>query len=184
MAKEKYGAGKSGLASMIFALLLAAGLFSRAAAATQLRTVETKPFAAEGTYTLMLYGCQYADDVENVAILEKEGGLYPFEIYAPDYSYKVKTGLSADAALKEAQQFIRCSFHYNKSQFSSILDPSGNIIGYEVRPLYSPIRFGRYDLLDIHYTEKTGKVVIYIRLDPNIERELRNEGGGDDRNGK
>jgi hypothetical protein len=96
----------------------------------------------------------------------------------------VKTGLTAEEALKQAELFIRCSVHYQQSRLSKILDPTGNIIGYEVRPLYSPIRFGRYDVLDIQYTIKDNKIVVYVKLDPTIEIELMDAGGRDKRDSK
>jgi len=168
------------LALLVVVLVLPIASSCAALATNHLKTEETMPAEIQGTYTLLLYGCRSVDDVENVAILDKEGDPFTFDIFAPDFEYKVKTGLPAEEALKAAEQFIRCSFHYQKSQLSRIVGPSGEVIGYEVRPLYSPLRFGRYDLLDIQYTFKADKVVVYIRLDPTVERFIRNEGGGDD----
>ena len=154
------------------------------ATGNHLRTVEAKPSEVAGTYTLFLYGCRYPDDLENVAILDKEGYPYTFDIYAPASRYKIKSGLSADKALREAEQFVSCSAHYQQSRLSAISDPSGNIIGYEVRPLYSPIRFGMYDVLNIQYANKDGRIIVYIKLDPTVEMEIRDEGGRDTHVGK
>ena len=137
-----------------------------------------------GTYTLLLYGCRYPDDVENVALLDKEGDPYTIEIYAPDFRYKMKTGLPAEEALKQAAQFVKCSVHYQQTRFSKILDATGNIVGYEARALYSPIRFGMYDVLDVQYVVRDNKIVVYIRLDSTVDNELRNEGGPNDQDGK
>lgn len=149
-----------------------------------LKIEAAKPLEVTGTYTLLLYGCRYPDDVENVAILDKEGDPYTIEIYAPDFRYKAKTGLPGEEALKQAEQFVKCSVHYQQTRFSKIPDSAGNIIGYEARALYSPIRFGMYDVLDIQYVAKDNKIVVYIKLDPAVEMELRDEGGRDDRDGK
>jgi hypothetical protein len=149
-----------------------------------LKTEAAKPSEVTGTYTLLLYGCRYPDDLENVAILEREGSPYTLEIYALDTRYKVKTGLPAEEALKQAEQFVKCSVHYQQTRFSKILDPSGNIVGYEARGLYSPIRFGRYDVLDVQYVARDIKIVVYIKLDPVVEMELRDEGGRNDHDGK
>jgi len=146
---------------------------------SHLKTEMAKPSEVTGTYTLLLYGCRYPDDLENVAVLEKEGGPYAFEIYAPASRYKIKSGLPADEALREARQFVTCSVHYQEYRMSGISDPAGAIIGYEVRPLYSPIRFGMYDVLNIQYVMKEGKIVVYIKLDPTVELELQNEGDRD-----
>ncbi len=133
----------------------------------------------------MLYGCRHPDDIQNVAILDKDDDPYTMEIYAPDFEFKVKTGLPAEESLKEAEQFIRCSFFFEQSRISRVLDPAGNTIGYEVRPLYSPIRFGQYDVLDIQYTIRDSRVIVYIKLDPDVEKGIRSEGDGrSDHDGK
>jgi hypothetical protein len=151
---------------------------------SHLKITSAKPSEVTGTYTLFLYGCRYPDDLENVALLDKEGNPYAVEIYAPDSRYKVKTGLSAEEALKQAEQFVKCSVHYQQTRFSKILDPMGDIVGYEARGLYSPIRFGMYDVLDVQYVARDNKIVVYIKLDPAVEKQLRNEGDRDDRDGK
>jgi hypothetical protein len=130
----------------------------------------------KGTYTLFLYGCSYPHRIENAVILAPEGGRYPFEIYGPAFEYKVKTGVPAEAAFKEGEQFLQCSTYYRKSQLRRVLDPEGNTIGYELRPLYSPIDFGRDDVLTImHKLTKDNKVLVFIRLDRDIERMLSDD---------
>lgn len=142
-----------------------------------LKTSQATPSEVAGTYTLLLYGCRYPDDLEDVAILAKEGAPYTFDIYSLATRFKTKPGLPADEALREAEHFVTCSVHYQQTRFSKIFDPAGNIIGYEVRPLYSPIRFGMYDVLNVQYVNKNGRIVVYIKLDPMVEMELRDEGG-------
>ncbi len=155
-----------------------------ATAGKHLNTGPADPKEVTGTYTLLLYGCRYPDDLENVAILDKEGGPYTFEIYALASRYKIKSGLTADEALREAGQFITCSVSYQGSRMSKISDPAGAIIGYEVRPLYSPVRFGMYDVLNIQYVMREGRITVYISLDPTVEMQLRDEGGRNDHDGK
>jgi hypothetical protein len=152
--------------------------------ARHLKIEPAKPSEVTGTYTLLLYGCRYPDDLENVALLDKEGDPYTIEIYAPDSRYKVKTGLTAEEALKQAEQFVKCSVHYQGTRFSKIPDPAGGIAGYEARGLYSPIRFGMYDVLNVQYVVRDDKIVVYIKLDPDVEKQLRNEGGPKDGDGR
>jgi hypothetical protein len=139
-----------------------------------LKTESAAPSEVQGTFTLLLYGCRTSDALDNVAILKREGDPYTFEIYAPDFMYSVKPGLSAAAALKEAEQFVRCNINSERSQLLRIIGPAGNSIGYEVRPLYSISMFGRDDILDIQYTIKERKVVVYVKLDPAVERQRTN----------
>lgn len=167
---------------IITLLLLSSGISSCVITmGNHLKTLEVKPSEVAGTYSLLLYGCRYFDDIETVAILDKEGDPFAIELYTPDFRYTVKTGLSAAEALKEAEQFVKCSPHYQQSQFSKITDRAGNIIGYEMRPLYSPLRFGMYDVLDIQYFSKGSKIIVYIRLDPAVKKELMDD---DDRGSK
>lgn len=136
-----------------------------------LRTEEAKPGDISGTYTLLLYGARFSDDLETVAIFDLEGDKYHFDIYAPDFDYKVKKGLSAKDALAEAQKFV--SFHnsFFKSILSRILDNDGKTIGYELRPLYYPFVYGISDVLDVHYFIKEGgRIKVFIKLEPSIER--------------
>jgi hypothetical protein len=128
----------------------------------------------QGKFTLLLYGCNSRDDLANIAILDKEGDPYSFEIYAPDFSYATKAGLSAAEALQEAERFVRCNFQSERSQLRSILSPAGIGIGFELRPLYSILTFGKDDVLDVRYIIKNRKIVVHIALDPAIELQRAN----------
>lgn len=55
---------------------------------------------------------------------------------------------------------------------SSVIDANGNTIGYELRPLYQPFTFGVSDVLDVDYIIRDRKVVVRIKLKPQIERML------------
>jgi len=143
------------------------------------------PAEVQWTYTLLLYGCRYPDDLENMAILVQENGPYPVEIYAPDFMYKVKKGLPAPQALAEAEAFIQCSFHkFWMSVLRKIPDEAGRTIGYEVKPLYVPWEVGVPEVLLSSYSLKDGKVTAYILLDPLVEkRRDTSDGQRDDSSG-
>jgi len=140
--------------------------------APYLITVPTDPREIEGTYTLILYGGRYSSDIENVAILDKEGDQYTFIVYAPEFDYKVKKHVPAKEALAEAEAFVRFHYAFWKAQLRAIADPSGIPIGYEVRPLYYPMDFGYPDVLDVDYIlKKDNNVTVTISL----KRELRRQ---------
>ena len=84
----------------------------------------------------------------------------------------MRKGLSARGALNEAYEFISHHPSYRCPRLSRIIDQKGNTIGYEVRPLYMPSRFGRSDVLEVDYWLKDGKVKITIRIIPSIERAI------------
>jgi len=152
----------------LFPFLLLLACVSSADAARYLKTVEAKDQEVTGTFTLILYGGRHINDLETLVILDKEGDRYEFEPYAPEYDYKVKKGVTAGDALSEAKKFV--SFHnaFWRSQLSKILDEKGNIIGFELRPLYHPFVYGRDDLLEVYYRVKDGKVIAFIRLIPEV----------------
>jgi hypothetical protein len=133
-----------------------------------------------GTYTLLLHGCHYPDQIDNVAILVSDKSRYPLEIYDLGTSFKVNKGVPSRQAVVEADEFVRCSFHKIwQTRISKILDDSGGTMGYEFRPLYDVIEFGTPDVLMISYALKDGKVRAYIRKIPQVED--RNGDGRDTR---
>jgi hypothetical protein len=138
-----------------------------------LKTETALPSEMQGTFTLMLYGCRSADDIENMVLFDKEGDAFTFEIYSPEFSYTVKTNVPAGDALAEAEKFVRCNINCEGSQLRKILGPGGNSIGFELKPLYSPVLFGIRDVLDIGYVIKERKVTAYIKLDSNAEKTRR-----------
>ncbi len=137
----------------------------------RLKTEAAKPADVQGKFSLLLYGCSSQDDLANIAILDKEGDPYSFEIYAPDYSYTRKTGLDGSEALQEAERFVRCNIRSERSRLQRILGPDGTGIGFELRPLYSVAAFGKDDVLDVRYVNKERKILVYIELDPAIEMQ-------------
>ena len=139
-----------------------------------LKTEAANPAEVQGQFTLLLYGSSSRNDLANVAILDKEGDPYSFEIYAPDFSFTVQAGLSAEQALQEAERFVRRNIHFERSRLHRILSPAGAGIGYELRPLYSISTFGRDDILNVRYSIKERKIVVHIELDPEIERQSSN----------
>ena len=154
-----------------------AGIPSSFAFDKPLKTIEASPAEITGTFSLILYGGRFSDDVETIAILDLEGDGYTLEPFAPDFDFRVKKGVSAKEALEQAQKFV--SFHHAfwRSQPSRIMDNNGNAIGYEIRPLYQPFYFGASDIFEVYYwLKENGKVKVTIKLIPFVER-LRFPGG-------
>jgi hypothetical protein len=141
---------------------------------THLKTEAAKPTEVQGKFTLLLYGSSFPNDFVNIAILDKEGDPYSFEIYAPDFSYTVQAGLDAAQALQKAEGFVRRNIHSDRSRLRRVLSPAGTGIGFELRPLYPVTTFGKDDILDVTYSIKDKKIIARIKLDPAIERESAN----------
>jgi hypothetical protein len=139
-----------------------------------LKTEAAEPTDVQGKFTLLLYGSSSPNDLASIAILDKDGDPYSFEIYAPDFSYTVQSGLNAAQALQEAERFVRRNIHFERSRLSRILSPAGTEIGFELKPLYPTATFGRSDIIDVRYEIKERKVVVRIELDTEIERQSIN----------
>ena len=156
--------------TLALTFLLFIGVSSSFALKKPLKTVAAIPEDVSGAFTLILYGANYLDDLETIAILDYEGDDYHFEPFAPAFNYKVRKRVQAQEALKEAEKFVSFHSSYWKSQMSKILDKEGVTIGYEVRPLYRPFIYGISDILDVYYFLKgNGKVKTIIRLKHSVE---------------
>jgi hypothetical protein len=136
-----------------------------------LKTEEVNTVDLTDTFTLILHGCRYGDDRENVALLVREGYPYPFQVYAPPFDYRMRTSLPAEEAFGIAEQFIRCHHSFRTSKLSRIVDRKGGIFGYELKALYLPLDVGFSDVLDTRYWFQDGKVIIWIRLKPELEMQ-------------
>ena len=143
----------------------------------RLNTQSAQDSEVTGTYNVIFYGCNYFNDLETIAFLDREGDPYTFEPYAPDFKYRVKKRVAATEALAEAKNFLSCNGSFKRAQLSSIVAPNGDILGYEVRPLYYSFAYGGEDILYTDYRLKGNKVVIKIWLNPSIENMLRGGGG-------
>jgi len=144
----------------------------------RLMTEPLKSSDIQGSVNLILYGANYADDLETIAILDKTGDRYEFEPFAPEFRYRIEKNIPASEALKEAEIFVSRHTSFQSIRFSKIIDEKGIPVGYEVRPLYYPFTFGVSDVLDVDYRIKENKVVVTIRLINSIEKMIYNGGDG------
>jgi hypothetical protein len=136
-----------------------------------LTAVSARPEEMAGTYDLFLYGHRYAADFKNIAFLIPQGARYVFELYAAEFDYTIKKRLPADAAIEEAEEFVKFHYSFQRSQLSKILDYEGKVVGYELRPIYSALDFSYGDVLDVHYIIKDDKVIASVGLKPEIEEK-------------
>lgn len=149
-----------------------------------LRTEAAKDLDVElrGSFTLILYGGSYFDDIETIAIFDYESDDYVFEPYAPEFDYHIHRGLSAEEALKKAHRFVSSGHgSFYRARLRKISDDKGKSIGYELRPLYMPLTYGLSDVLDVFYRLQDQRVRIIIRLDPSVmDPRFENGGSNDD----
>ena len=132
----------------------------------------------QGTFTLILYGANHSNDLETIAILDREGDGYDFEPFAPEFVYRIKKNLPANEALSEAEKFVGWHHSFRSISLSKITDEKGSLLGYEVRPLYYPLGFGFSDILEVDYFKSGNKIIARIKLMESVEKIIS---GGDSR---
>jgi hypothetical protein len=146
---------------------------------TLLRTKTADPKGIEGTYDLITYGCRHPKDIEHVAFLIEPDKAGMVQFYFPDKSYNLKSGLSADMALAEANAHIRCGVRTVEAiRVHRIPDGSGGTLGFEVLPRYSLSEGGGMDPVNVSYVLKDGKIGVYIQLQPDVELKMQGGSGG------
>jgi hypothetical protein len=139
-------------------------------------TREVQASELTGTYSVIFYGCNFLNDLETIAFLDKEGDRYNFEPFAPDFKFKVKKMVAAEEALAHANDFVKCNTSFYRSRLSKISAPNGDVVGYEIRPLYEPVRYGVDDVLYTNYKFEGEKVLLTVRLVPSVEIMLQDDG--------
>ena len=166
-------------ASIIMLLFLAAAISSCGLSLKQeIQTESATGAEISGMYSLILYGGRHGNDLESVAILAREDAPYTIVPYAREFDYKIIKHVPAKEALAKAYKFV--SFHpaFSQTQLARIVDSSGRVLGYEIRPLYAPYTYGLSDVLDIYYWKKDDKVFVKMRLKEEIENKIISGGGG------
>ena len=159
------------LSRTLVALLLASTALAACAASTGLQTPSATEADAAGTFRLYLYGCRYPHDIENFALLVDEQAPEQIELFVPATSFKVREHLSGPDALREAKAFFRCSsYDRGITVMRKVTGADGRTIAFELKPLYSPTDFGRDEVLRSTYFQSGGKVTVYLKLDPQVER--------------
>lgn len=113
-------------------LLLSAGVATVAHGLT--RSEVAAPGEIPGVFTMLLTGASYDNDPERAAILDLEGDGYTFQPVMPPYQFKKLTGLTAPAALPQAEKFLALHCAYNGYRLKGLTLSDGKIVGYELVP--------------------------------------------------
>ncbi len=131
-----------------------------------------------GTFDLILFGGNYLDDLETVAILDREGDGYVMKPFSAEFNFKTLEGLSAKDAIDKANHHVSFHSSFTGTWLRRVLDEEGaRVIGYELRPLYDPFSIGEYNVLEIDYwLKEDGEVKVTIRLKERVERRLMEDG--------
>lgn len=132
----------------------------------RLETQSAGPSDVKGTFTLLLYGGRYPDDLERAAFLDCEEDRYRFEPYAPAFDFQTFRSLEPTDALQHAEAFVSRHTAFSRSYLSKIIGPHNEVIGFEVVPIYHSFSVGIPNPLEIAYFLEADRVVIRVRLQP------------------
>ena len=121
------------------------------------------PVEAEGTFALIYYGGKNVHDLETVAILDKEEDGYQIKPYSPEFDYKIINNVEAGTAFEKGEGFLQHLNLIHSSETRAIKGPAGEIIGYEIRPLFMSAHFYTTDPLQTTYVLMPDNVVrVYV----------------------
>lgn len=152
----------------IFFILLTHGCASIQLKEIQRETL-TDTKSVTGNFTVILYGGRHDNQLETLAVLDREDDKYEFEPYAPEFNYIIQKHLAGEEALKMARSFLG----YKSIKLREIKNNQGEILGYELRRHSWHLRYGTSDVLDVNYVLKKDQVFIYIMIKPSVEKILQ-----------
>lgn len=156
------------------ALTTAIMLLSACSPGLQLNTtvLEQLPRETEPLYTLIYFVGIDHSDVRRAVILDLEEDDYLFRPEVIDFQYEILQNVSLPESIYETEVFFRQEgvAGYNKA---SVHSPDGQLIGYELRPLYSEEFMGIPDLLNMSYfLQKDNSIRIKIQIKKSLKRLL------------
>jgi hypothetical protein len=169
---------------LFFAAILLLFVFASSALARGVSVDKADASELSGNYTVIGYGCEAASEAPSLAILKKEGTPYDFEVSTqPAFFWgsltetgtRQITGVPAVQALARAEKFVKCNPDVIDTEINKITDAEGRVLAYEVRPLYSPLRYGNAGLFSTSYRIEENEILASVGVNPLA---TTNEWGG------
>lgn len=160
----------------IMYLLLSLFILTSCTGGKVLRTEPSDEGNISGTFDVNYYSNQDYDALMYVAILDIDGDEHEISIYAPEYYIKTANNVKAEEAVSHSLEFIKNHREYIKYYIEKILTDEGDVIGYEIKPLYSPVTYGVTDVFDNRYLSMgDGKVKAIIDLKERVKSIFKQE---------
>lgn len=150
----------------IFLLLLLGGAEAAAGSLELTRQpVELSP-ELPGLFTLLLIGeAGSSSDAERVALFDLEGDAFSFLPVTPEYRVKRLGGLTAPAALAEAEGFFKGHCAYNGYRVKNLVLSSGPKVGRELVPDYPVALCETGNIVSVGYVVgDDGVIKVYTSL--------------------
>ncbi len=124
----------------------------------------------KGTLNLIIYSNSFIEDPETFIILDKALDRFKIVPYAPHFKYTTMENLSEKEALKIADEILKTPSV--SSIKCSAISVEGNLIGYELKPIYFLWVFGVFEPVETVYKKEDNSILIFIRLNPIVEKQL------------
>ena len=146
------------------------------AEAKGVKTDRVKPYDVEsGTYKVIGFEKGTVNDPMMIAILQREDVPYSLKFKTAGDSREV-TGLTQDEAIRQAEAYVKSNPAVTKTELSKIYDADGTLIGYEMTPVFMPMRYGSSDVVDSHFRVSGDRTLAYVTVDPMLQQI--EQGGG------
>ncbi|RME66661.1 MAG: hypothetical protein D6778_04395 [Nitrospirae bacterium] len=123
-----------------------------------------------GRYDLILYGGNYMDDPETIGFVDIKDDTVEFRPYAPDYKFKIIKDIPGKRALEYMKGHLYAQSDVLSIEIRKIFSPEGELLGFELRPLYEPFKYGM-DTPEVHYQLKGKRLIIYVNTPWALEEE-------------
>ncbi|MGB9821909.1 hypothetical protein [Thermodesulfovibrio sp.] len=124
----------------------------------------------KGSFNLIIYSNSFINDPETFIILDR-GDQIKIIPYAPNFKYRVIENLNEKEALKITNEILKDNSFVSFIKCSEI-SFKGKNVGYELKPIYFPWVFGLLEPVETVYKKEGDSILIFIRLNPNVERQL------------
>ncbi|UCD35017.1 MAG: hypothetical protein JSU90_12110 [Nitrospiraceae bacterium] len=141
-----------------------------------IQTTAAEEAEVSGSFTVILFGANISNDPRTLGVLDLEGDDYTFIPSARKDDYLTRKGVTAKEALAEARYFTGRYSYFLSHQLKKIIDPEGNVIGYEIRPLFHTRKFGAADILDVNYRLSGKEVMVSVNIKKSIEDRIFTRG--------
>ena len=126
------------------------------------------PLKDERLFTLIYFVGLNREDIKRAVVLDLEGDKYNFTPRLRDFEYEILQNVTINEAIYETELFYRYEEVITGYVFQEILSVSGDLLGYELRPLYVKHIYGTEDILDISYLQSGRKVKVTIGLQEGL----------------
>lgn len=140
---------------------------------------ECKTEEINGKFNVILYSNSFINDPETFIVFEKIDSNFKIVPYAPKFKYRIFENLSSEAALNISKEVLLNPTAVSSIKCSIIKSYSGDILGYELKPIYLPWIFGILEPLETIYKKDGNEIKIFIRLNPRVERQIYGGGTSD-----